>query len=170
LIHLVGLGLVVRQRRAVDTGQRTRLDLVPQSQQVLAADSDLAGKFRGGDPLGDASEDQEDLDRGEVRPLPLCSCEHIEHASTSLAAVVDDWGVMMAAVDVEPLPSPTTRAGEPIGVEQVVQLPATTRLVHQVEDREVHGVGSGRCFIDERDGQKSRIGGGRKGPTTKLLP
>lgn len=137
---------------------------------MLAADPDLAGELRGGDPLGDAPEDQEDLDRGEVRPLPLCSGEHIEYPSTSLAAVVDDRGVEAAAVDVEPLPGPTTRARATVGVEQAVQPPATTLLVHQVEDRKVHGVGSGRGFIDERDGQKSRIVGGRKRPTTKLLP
>src|SRR5947209_5493042 len=53
LVHLVGLGVVVRQRRVVGGGQRTGLDLMAQFQQVLAADPDRAGELRGGDPLGD---------------------------------------------------------------------------------------------------------------------
>jgi hypothetical protein len=147
LIHLVGLGLVVRQRRVVGGVERAALDPVPQFQQVLTADPHLAGELRGGDPLGDAAEDQEDLGRAEVSSLPRCSREHIEDTTTSLAAVVDDRGVGVTAVDVEPLAGATTGAGEPRGVEQVEELPAATFLVHQVEDREVHGSGSGRFVI-----------------------
>jgi hypothetical protein len=93
--------------------------------------------------LGDATEDQEDLGRAEVRPLPGCSCEHIKHATAPLATVVNDRGVGMTAVDIEPLPGPAPRAHEPLGVEQVEELLAATFLVHQVQDREVHGGGSG---------------------------
>ena len=91
--------------------------------------------------MGDATEDQEDLGRAEVRPLPECSREHIEHPSAPLAAVVDDRGVGMTAVDIEPLPGTAPRAREPLGVEQVEELLAATLLVHQVKDREVHGIG-----------------------------
>jgi hypothetical protein len=156
LVHLVGFGLVVRQRRAVGGGQRAGLDLMPQPQQVLAADPHLAGELRGGDPLGDAAEDQEDLSWAEVRPLPECSREQVEHPSAPCAAVVDDRGVGATAVDVESIPSRTTRAREPVGVEQVEELLAATLLVHQVEDREVHGVGSEGWIVDNRDAQKSR--------------
>jgi hypothetical protein len=108
---------------------------------MLAADPHLARELRRGDPLGDATEDQEDLGRAEVRPLPECSREHIEHASAPLAAVVDDRRVGMTAVDIEPLPDTAPRAREPLGVEQVEELLAATLLVHQVKDREVHGIG-----------------------------
>jgi hypothetical protein len=74
----------------------------------------------------------------------MCSCEHVEHPAARLAAVVDDRGVGMTAVDVEALVGTTPGAGEPLGVEQVEELLAATLLVHQVEDREVHGSGSGR--------------------------
>jgi hypothetical protein len=127
----------------VGGGERPGLDLMSQDQEMLARDPDLSCKLRGGDPLGDAAEDQEDSSRAEVRPLPGCPREHIEHASTSLATVVDDRGVGMKAVDVEPLASTTARAREPFGVEQVEELLAATHLVHQVKDREVHGIGSG---------------------------
>lgn len=106
--------------------------------------------------MGDAAEDQEDLDWAEVRPLPECSREQVEHPSAPCAAVVDDRGVGATAVDVESIPSRTTRAREPVGVEQVEELLAATLLVHQVEDREVHGVGSEGWIGDNRDAQKSR--------------
>jgi hypothetical protein len=124
--------------------ERAGLDPVPQSQEVLAADPDLAGEFGGGSPLGDAAEDQEDLGRAELCPLPSCSREHIEYPATSLAAVVDDRGVGVTAVDVEPLAGAAPGAREPLGVDQVEELSATPLLVHQVDDREVHGIGSGR--------------------------
>jgi hypothetical protein len=123
--------------------ERAGLDLMSQDQEVLARDPDLSCQRRGGDPLGDSAEDQEDLSRAEVRPLPLCPREHVEHASTSLATVVDDRGVGMMAVDVEPLASAAAGAREPFGVEQVEELLTAALSVHQVKDREVHGIGSG---------------------------
>jgi hypothetical protein len=141
LVHLVGLGLVVRQRRVVGGVQGPGLDLMPQPQQVLAADPHLTGELRRGDPLGDATEDREDLGRVEVRPLPGCFREHIEHPSAPLAAIVDDRVVGVTAVDIEPFPRPATRALEPFGVEQVKELLAANLLVHQVKYREVHGIG-----------------------------
>jgi hypothetical protein len=116
---------------------------------MLAADPHLARELRGGDPLGDAAEDQEDLGRAEVRPSPGCPREHVEHPATRLAAVVDDRGVGVAAMDVEALAGATPRAGEPLGVEQVEELLAATLLVHQVEDREVHGSGSGWRLVNK---------------------
>lgn len=118
-----------------------------QFQQVLAANPHLAGELRGGDPLRDAAEDQEDLGGAEVSPLPPCSREHIKHSTAPLAAVVDDRGVEVPAMDVDPLAGATTRACKPLGMEQVEELLAATLLVHQVKDREVHGKGSGRFVI-----------------------
>jgi len=63
-------------------------------------------------------------------------------------------------MDIEPLPGAATRAHEPLGVEQVEELLATTLLVHQVEDREIHGIGSEGWIINNQDGQKSRTGAG----------
>jgi hypothetical protein len=160
LIHLVGLGLIVRQRRVVGGGQRAGLDLMPQAQQVLAADPHLAGELRRGDSLGDAAEDQENLDRAEVRPLPRCSREHIEHPSAPLAAVVDDGRVGVTAVDIESLAGAAAGAREPLGVEQVEELLAANLLVHQVKDREVHVIASKESVVDNQHGQKSRTAPG----------
>jgi hypothetical protein len=41
-------------------------------------------------------------------------------------------------------------------MEQVEELLAATLLVHQVDDREVHGVGSEETEISKPDGQKNR--------------
>jgi hypothetical protein len=136
---------------------------------MLTANPYLAGEFGGRDPLGDAAEDQEDLGRAEMRPLPVCSREHIEDTSTSRAAVVDDRGAGATAMDVEPIPGGTTRAREPVRVEQVEELPAATLLVDQVEEREVHGVGSEGIIIDDQNGQESRHLPGWQGPTTESV-
>ena len=123
----------------VGGGERAGLDPMAQDQQVLATDAHLAGELGGRDTLGDPAEDQEDLGRAEVGPLPRCPGEQIEHPAAPLAAVVDDRGVGVTAMDIESLAGAATGAGEPLGVEQVAELLAATRLIHQVDDREVHG-------------------------------
>ena len=142
LVQLVGLGPVVRQGRAVGGGQRTGLDRVPQPEQMLAADPQLAGEFRGGHPLGDAAEDQEDLGGAEMGPLPGGVGEHVEDPAAALAAVIEDRRLGATAVDVEAVAGVTAGAGEAFGVEQIEELLAAPLLVHQVDDREVHGVSS----------------------------
>ena len=149
--------------------ERIALDSMSQFQQVLAADPELARELRGGHPLGEATEDQEDLGRVEMCSLPLCFCEHIEHPSARLAAVVDDRGLGMTAVDVESLAGSATGARVPIGMEQVEERRAADLLVHQVVDREVHEIGSEGSSNGSLKRQKSTTRGGWKGPTTKFL-
>jgi hypothetical protein len=144
LVQLVGLSVVVGQRLAVGGVQGAGLDRMPQPEQMLAADPDLAGELGSGLSLGQATEDQEDLRRAQVGPLPGGVGVHIEDAAAAFTAVIDDRGIGTAAVDVEALAGATTRASEPLGVEQIEEPLAATLLVHQVDDREVHGVGSGK--------------------------
>jgi hypothetical protein len=139
LVHLVGLGMIVRQWRMIDVGQCSALDLMPQSEQVLAADADLAGERRGGLPLGDAADDQEDLGGAQVGALPGGVGVHVEDPAAALAAVIDDRGAGTAAVDIEAVAGATAGAGESIGMEQIEELLAAPLLVHEVDDREVHG-------------------------------
>jgi hypothetical protein len=146
----------VRQRRVVGGGERARLDLMPQPEQMLAADPDLAGELRGGLPLGDTAEDQEDLRGAQMSPLPGGVSEHVEDPAAALAAVIEDRGVGTTAVDVEAVAGATTRAGEPIGMEQIEELQAATLLVHQVDDREVHEVSSEEIKSSKPDGQENR--------------
>ena len=139
---------------------------MPQPKQMLAADPHLAGEFRGGHPLRAAAEDQGDLRGTQMRPLPGGGGEHVEHPAAASAAVIDDRGVGTTAVDIEAVPSATTGTREPIGVEQIEELLAATLLVHQVDDREVHEVGSEEMNTSKPDGQKNRSARGREGPTT----
>jgi hypothetical protein len=156
LVHLVGLGVVVRRRRAVGVGQRASLDRMPQPEQMLAADADLTGEFRGGHPLSDAAEDQEDLCGGQMGPLPGGVSEHVEDPATAFAAVIDDRGVGMVAVDVEAVAGTTPRAGESVGMEKVEELLAASLLIHEVNDREVHEGDPKEMKINRPEGQETR--------------
>jgi len=169
LVHLVGLGLIVRQRRAVRGGQGAGLDDVPQPQRMLAADPHLMGEFRGRHPLRDAPEDQEDLARAEVCTLPGGAGKHVEDPTAAFAAVVEDRRLGAMAMDVQPVPGGATGAGQAAGMEQVQELVVATILVHQVEDREVHEVNSQEIIVDTPDGQENTTAGGLEGPTTKLV-
>jgi hypothetical protein len=169
LVHLVGLGLIVRQRRAVRGGQGAGLDRVPQPQQMLAADPHLTGEFRGGHPLRDAPEDQEDLAGAEVGPLPGGAGEQVEDPAAALAAVVNDRRLGAMAMDVQPVPGGATGADQAAGMEQVQELVVATILVHQVEDREVHQVNSQGMIVNTPNGQENRTADGWEGPTTKLV-
>jgi hypothetical protein len=93
-------------------------------------------------------------------PLPWGACEHVEHSAAALAAVIDDRGVGTMAVDVEAVAGATGGAGEPFGVEQIEELLSAPLLVHQVDDREVHEVGSEEINISEPDDQENRSGHG----------
>jgi hypothetical protein len=156
LVHLIGLGLVVRQRRAVGLGQRSGLDRMPQAEQMLATDADLAGELGGGLALGDPAEDQEDLGGAQMGSLPGGVSEHVEDPPATLAAVIGDRRVGTTAVDVETLGGATSGAGEPFGVEQIEELLAAPLLVHEVDDREVHEVGSEEMTVSRPGGQKNR--------------
>jgi hypothetical protein len=139
---------------------------MPQPEQMLAADSQLAGQFRGGLSLGDAAEDQEDLRGAQVGALPGGVGEHVEDTAAALAAIIDDRGIGTAAVDVEAVTGATPGASEPLGVEQIEELLAATLLVHQVDDREVHEVGSEEIDACKPNGQENKSVKGWKGPTT----
>jgi hypothetical protein len=160
LIHLVGLGLIVRQRCAVGGGQRAGLDRMPQPKQMLAADPHLAGELCGGHPLRDTAEDQEDLCGAQMGALPEGIGEHVEDPAASLAAVIDDRGVLLTSVNVKAVVGTTPGANEPLGVEQIEELLAAPLLVHQVDNREVHEVGSEETKIRKPDGQKNRFAPG----------
>jgi hypothetical protein len=156
LIHLVGLGVVVRQRCAFGGGPRAGLNLMPQPEQMLATDADLAGQLGGGHGLRDPAEDQEDLGGAQMGPLPGGVSEHVEDPPATLAAVIGDRRVGTTAVDVETLGGATSGAGEPFGVEQIEELLAAPLLVHEVDDREVHEVGSEEITISRPGGQKNK--------------
>ena len=66
--------------------------------------------------------------------------------------MIDDRGVGTTAVNVEAVAGVTPGAGEPVRVEQIEELLAAPLLIHQVDDREVHEVGSEEIEINKLDG------------------
>ena len=118
--------------------------------------------------MGDAAEDRDDRCGAEVRPLPGGAREHIEYTAAAFAAVIDDRGIGATAVDVEAIAGGAAGADQPLGVEQVQELLVAGALVHQVEDREIHGVVSLGESVVRSDRQETRKVDGLKGPTTKL--
>jgi hypothetical protein len=131
-----------------------------QAEQMLAADADLAGELRGGLPLGDTAEDQKDLRGAQVSPLPGGVSEHVEDPPATLAAVIGDRRVGTTAVDVETLGGATAGTGEPFGVEQIEELLVAPLLVHEVDNREIHGAGSGEMKTNKPRGQETKSAGG----------
>ena len=148
--------MVVGRRRVVGGGRRPALDLVSQSEQVLAADADLAGELGGGHSPGDAAEDQEDPRGAQVGPLPGGVSEHVEDPVTVLATVIDDRAVGAMTVDIEALAGSAAGAGAAVGMERVKELLTTALLVHEVDDWEVHEVGSRRMKTSKSSAQKTR--------------
>ena len=129
---------------------------MPQPEQMLAADPQLAGELGGRDPLSDAAEDQEDLSGAQMGPLPGGVSEHVEDPATTPATVIDDRSVGATAVDVEALAGSAAGAGMAIGMEQVEELLTAALLVHQVDDREVHEVVSRKMKTGKSPAQKTR--------------
>ena len=58
----------------------------------------------------------------------------------AFAAVVDDRGIGATAVEVEAVTDRVSGAGQPLGMEQVQELLVAGVSVHQVDDREIHGL------------------------------
>jgi hypothetical protein len=81
---------------------------------------------------------------------------HVEDAAAAFTAVIDDRGIGTAAVDVEAVAGATAGAGEALGVEQIEEPLSATLLVHQVDDRQVHEVGSEETKSSRPHGQENR--------------
>jgi hypothetical protein len=143
LEHLVGLDRRVGQRRPVESFEGQLLEAVAEFEQLGAATAQLAGELSGGDALGDAAEDQDQLDRPPLGPPECRSGEGVEDATAGGAAIDEDRGAV-AAMDLESVAFAAVRAGQAVGMEQDDEEFIAGGLVHQLVDREVHG----RVLID----------------------
>ena len=107
-------------------------------EQLRPAAPQLAGELGGGDALGDAAEDQDQLDRPPFGPLEDRPGKGGTDAAAGGAAIGQDRGPV-AAMDSEPIAVAAVGAGQAVGMEQLDEEFVAGRLVHQVADREVHG-------------------------------
>ena len=109
-----------------------------EPQQFGAAAPQLAGELGGGDALGDAAEDQDQLDRPPLGPPECRAGESVEDPAAGGAAIDQDRGAV-AAMDLEAFVVAAVGAGQALGMEQADEELVAGGLVHQLGDREVHG-------------------------------
>jgi hypothetical protein len=64
--------------------------------------------------------------------------EGVEHPAAGVTAVVEDRGAV-PPVDLQAVPGPAPRAGEPLGVKGINEFLVAGVLVHELGDGEVHG-------------------------------
>jgi hypothetical protein len=138
LIHLVGLGHRVIQPALAPEEPGGVLEPVAQPEQLLAVAAQLAGELSGGDTLGDAAEDQHQLDDRASGALQGGAGEGVEDATARLAAVVEERGAV-AAMDAQTVARPAPGAGQAVGVEPTQEHLVAGLLVHQFGEGEVHG-------------------------------
>jgi hypothetical protein len=138
LVGLVGLQDLIVQRHQIAIPKGQVLESVPQVQQLGAVAIQLARQLGGGDALGEAAEDQYQfagppleamqgrVGKGVEDPLAVAAAEVQDRVA---AAPVDDHAVVLMAA----------RAGEAVGMQPLYELLVAGPLVHQVDDREIHG-------------------------------
>jgi hypothetical protein len=96
--------------------------------------------------LGDAAEDQDQLDRPAFGPLQDGPGEGGTDATAGGAAKGQDRSTI-AAMDLEVVVVAAMRASEAVGMEQPDEEFVASRLVHQFADREIHD----RLFEEPND-------------------
>ena len=114
------------------------LEAMPQFEQPGAIAIQLASEFCGGHALGDASYDQEQFGGPPADAVERGAGEGVEDPAAMAAAIVEDRGAM-SPVDVEVILGAAAWAGEPSGVKPGEEFGIAGVVVHQVQDREIHG-------------------------------
>jgi hypothetical protein len=138
LVGLVGLQDLVVQRHQVAIPKGQVLESVPQVQQLGAVAIQLPRQLGGGDALGKTADDQYQLAGPPLEAMQGSAGEGVEDPLAVAATEVQDR-VAAAPVDDHPVVSLATRAGETVGMQPLYELLVAGALVHQVDDREIHG-------------------------------
>jgi hypothetical protein len=138
LVGLVGLQDLVVQRHQVAIPKGQVLESVPQVQQLGAVAIQLPRQLGGGDALGKTADDQYQLAGPPLEAMQSSAGEGVEDPLAVAATEVQDR-VAAAPVDDHPVVSLATRAGETVGMQPLYELLVAGALVHQVDDREIHG-------------------------------
>jgi hypothetical protein len=138
LVGLVRLHGPVVQRHPVPVVEGQALEPVSQPQQLRAIAAQLAGQLGGGHALGESAEDQDQLHGPPLDAVEGRPGEGVEDPLAMAAAEVEDR-VAAAAVDDHAVRRVAARASEPVGVEPADETVVAGLLIHQFDDREVHG-------------------------------
>jgi hypothetical protein len=111
---------------------------VPQVQQLRAVATQLAGQLGGGDALGEAADDQDQLPGPALDAVQGRAGEDIEDAVAVAAAEVQHR-VAAATMDDHTVVLMAAGAGHPVRVQPLDELGIARLFIHQVGDRKVHG-------------------------------
>jgi hypothetical protein len=138
LVGLVGLQHRILQRHDVAVAEGEILEPVPQVQQLRAVAAQLAGQSGGGDPLGEAADDQDQLVGPALDAVQGGPGEGVEDPAAVAAAEVQDR-VAAPTVDDQAVVLMAAGAGQAVGVQPTDKLVIARLFIHQIGDREVHG-------------------------------
>jgi hypothetical protein len=137
LVGLVGLQHRIIQRQDVAVAGGEVLESMSQSQQLRAVAVQFAGQSGGGDPWGEAAEDQDRLAGPALGAVQGRAGEGVEDPTAVAAAEVQDRGAA-PAMDGHAVVSMAARAGHAVGVQPGDELVIARLFIHQADDREVH--------------------------------
>jgi hypothetical protein len=114
------------------------LEPVPQVQEFRAVAVQLAGQLGGGDPLGEAADDQDQFAGPALGAVQGRAGEGVEDPMAVAAAEVQDR-VAAATVDGHAIVSMAAGAGQAVGMQPIDELGIACLFIHEVDDREIHG-------------------------------
>jgi hypothetical protein len=137
-VGLVGHQHRVIQRHDVAVAEGEILEAVPQVQEFRAVAVQFAGQSGGGDPLGEAAEDQDQFPGPALDALQGGPGEGVEDPAAVAAAEVQDR-VAAPTVDDRAIVSMAAGAGHPLGVQPADQLVIARLFIHLIGDRKVDG-------------------------------
>ncbi len=109
---------------------------MPQGEQLGTIAIEFVGQLRGGDALGESSEDQDQFAGPAADAVKDGFGEGIKDA-TAMAATVIESGSTVTAMGQDLIGAMAARAGEATGVQPGDQGGITSVLIHQVGDGKV---------------------------------
>ncbi len=117
LIQRVRLHHRIRQRFGFQRLPRQFLQSVPPTEQFGALATQFAGQLRGGNALGNAAQQQQDLRRAFLRTLQDGLGVGVEDATAVVAAIIEH-GIAPPTMDVPSLAVLAAGADQPVRMEQ----------------------------------------------------
>jgi hypothetical protein len=139
LVHLVGLGSVIRQGCLVEGLLGQSLQAMAEFQKSGAFEFEFTGQARRRGSLGDAAQNQHHLRWPLGRTFQGRSGKGVEHPLTGAASIVQNR-IPIPTMDVETGPCATLRTAKAGRVQQFNQFGVAGVLVHEVLKREIHEI------------------------------
>jgi hypothetical protein len=111
---------------------------VPEVQEFRTVAAQLAGQLGGGDALGEAADDQDQLAGPALGAVQGRAGEDVEDPMAVATAKVQHR-IAASPMDDPAVRLMAARASHPVGVQPVDELGIARLFIHQVNDRKVHG-------------------------------